>query len=110
MMFETVISSQIDDALVKNYFEYLVSRFFKILPIREQNEQSLSTYLQSFQLELVGCKNFICAIKQDAMFLSLISILQYLIDNPDCSVKSVRREVFNAISICNRLKSTYFDL
>ena len=39
--------------------------------------------------------------------MTLISILQYLIDTPDCPVQDVKREVFRAISICNKLKSRY---
>jgi len=39
--------------------------------------------------------------------VSLLNILQYLIDNPECSLTVVKREVFRAISICNKLKAKY---
>ncbi len=109
MRIDTNAGKSVDSELLVNYFNSLVNRFFKILPIREQNEESLDTYLKSFQLELLGCQNLISEIKNDATFMTLLSILQYLIDNPDCSVKSVRREVFSAISICNKLKSIYIN-
>ena len=109
MMIETTAGVPMDSELLVNYFRSLVNRFFKILPIREQGDESLVVYLESFQKELLGCQSLIVAIKNDALYISLLATLQYLIDNPDCSVKAVRRQVFNAISICNKLKSVYAE-
>lgn len=107
MRLDTLSNQPINPELIQNYFDILVNRFFKILPIREQNAKSLNVYLESFKAELLGCQNLIAELQNDALFLSLLSILQYLIDNPECSVKSLRRQVFNAISICNKLKTTH---
>lgn len=109
MKIDTTAGKPIDSKLLENYFTSLVNHFFKILPIREQNEESLNTYLESLQAEMLGCKGLITVIQEDASYLTLLSILQYLIDNPDCSQKVVRREVFRAISICNKLKFVYVD-
>lgn len=67
----------------------------------------LRSLMKSLQAELLGCNALVEAIHDDSMFLSLASILQYLIDNPDCDVVFVRREVFRAISICNKLREKY---
>lgn len=107
MMVETTDGMPIDAEVLHNYFRNLVNHFFKILPIREQNEESLTTYMQSLQAELLGCKGLVSAIQNDASYLTLLSILQYLIDNPECTVREVKREVFRAISICNKLKAQY---
>ena len=107
MMVETTAGMPIDVEVLHNYFRNLVNHFFKILPIREQNEESLTTYMQSLQAELLGCKGLVSAIQNDASYLTLLSILQYLIDNPECTVREVKREVFRAISICNKLKAQY---
>ena len=107
MMVETTAGMPIDAEVLHNYFRNLVNHFFKILPIREQNEESLTTYMQSLQAELLGCKGLVSAIQNDASYLTLLSILQYLIDNPECTVREVKREVFRAISICNKLKVQY---
>jgi hypothetical protein len=93
--------------IVFNYFSSLVNHFFKILPMFESKEESLSTYLESLQVELLGFEGLVVAINNDPYYLVLLSILQYFIDNPDASVKVVKREVFRAISICNRLKACY---
>lgn len=107
MMIPTKAGVPMDAAVLSNYLRTLVNLFFKILPIWESGESSLDTYMRSLQAELLGCKELIDAIHADPMFLSLISILQYLIDNPSCEVPTVKREVFKAISICNKLKARY---
>lgn len=97
----------IDNVLLKNYFHSMINHFFKILPMKETGEQSLAVYMKSLQMELLGCHELIPEIKENSMFLTLLSILQYLIDNPDCSTSDVKREVFRAISICNKLETIY---
>lgn len=93
-----------NDLLLHNYFDALVNRFYKILPMREQDEPYLDLYMQSFRNELLGCNN---CIENDAMLMTLVSILQYLIDHQDVPVSEVKREVFRAISVCNKLKDKY---
>lgn len=109
MIINTAAELPIDGELLHNYFRTLVNHFFKILPIRENEEESLETYVHSLQLELFGCKELVPELKTNSFYLSLLSILQYLIDNPYCDVRIVRREVFRAISICNKLKAIYSE-
>lgn len=92
---------------VYRYLQTLVDHFFKILPMWEDGEPTLPSYLQSFQIELSGCGKIIGAYIPDASYVSLLSILQYFIDNPECNVSVVRREVFHAISICNGMRNRY---
>lgn len=106
----------------QNYMESLVNAFFKIIPIREELDEqrrtngggieqagdtSLGVYMKSLQAELLGCRKLVSALRNDSRLMSLIAILQYLIDNQDCSFGTLRREVFKAISICNALKEQY---
>lgn len=93
--------------LLYNYFKNLVNSFFKILPIKEEKPETLSVYMKSLQRELIGCKHLVTGMDEEPAFLSLLAILQYLIDYPECEQHEVRREVFRAISLCNKLKATY---
>ena len=92
---------------LENYFKTMVNQFFKILPLRENDDPSLQIYMQSFQSELLGCKELIHALNGDPQFVTLLAILQYLIDTPQCPFKVLRREVFRAISICNKMRAKY---
>ena len=105
MSINIAANTQLDIELLLNYFKMLVNHFFKILPMREHNEESLPVYLESLHAELLGCNKFMAELGYDPEFLTLINILQYFIDNPDCSVGITKREVFKAISICNKIKA-----
>lgn len=111
MTYETTTGIEINEHLLSKYMRSLVDRFFKILPIKEGKEvygiESLDAYLRSLQAELLGCKSLVTAVDNDPRFMTLLNILQYLIDDQDCSVRTVKREVFRAISICNKLKVKY---
>jgi hypothetical protein len=107
MNYSTVAGEPINSELLSNYFASLVNAFFKILPMRENGEVSLPTYMHSLQLELFGCRDLIPAISADPQLLTLLSILQDLISEPDTDVKVVKREVFKAIRICDKLKAIY---
>lgn len=109
MIMQTTVGISTDSQLLDNYFRSLINLFFKILPLWESGESSLTTYIRSLQIELLGCKELLDVIRCDAGFLSLISILQYLHDNPDCEISVVKREVFKAISICNKLAARYAE-
>ena len=99
----------VSNKTVSNYFEKLVNRFFKVLPIREDGEKTLPIYIRSLLSEIVGCKEVVDKLDNNPDILTLISILQFMLDNPDTSVADVKREVFRAIAICNRLKSEFGD-
>lgn len=106
-MIETTTGIPITEDLIGNYFKHLVNSFFKILPIRENGEETLPVYIKSLQVELLGAKELICTLNNNANFMTLLAILQYLNDNPDCPVFDVKREVFRAIALCNKLKALY---
>lgn len=103
----TTAGVPVTSTLLSKYFTNLVNRFFKVLPMRESEEATLGVYMRSLQIELLGYKELIVSIDENPLYLSLTSILQFLIDNPDCPITDVRREIFKAISICNQLKSIY---
>lgn len=98
-----------NNELLYNYFRNLVNRFFKILPMREEEDATLVVYMQSLQSELIGCKELVESINNDPSYMTLLSVLQYLIDNPKEKQTVFRREVFRSISICNKLSATYVD-
>ena len=53
-MIDTSIGQQIDTKLLVNYFDRLVNQFFKLLPIREKEAPTFTTYSRSLQMEVLG--------------------------------------------------------
>ena len=102
-MTDTVYGITMDNAFVSGYFASLVNRIFKILPIRERGETTLSTYLDSLIIEILGCESVLAELNGDEGILTLVSTFRYLRDNEDLPVSVVRREVFRAISVCKKI-------
>lgn len=96
----------IPDELFVNYLKFLIGKVFKILPISESEPDTLRDYLESLILELSGSIQLISKIKCDGSFISLLSTLQYFIDN-ECTHKIYKREVFRCIDIIQKLQKKY---
>ena len=109
MKIETSVGIPIDSVYLQKYFAHLVDQFFKILPMRECGEETLPTYMQSLQRELLGCQGLVFRLQAEPMFVSLLAILQAMIDAPDSEVSDVKRDVFKAITICNKMKDLYAE-
>ena len=94
---------------LETYFGNLVNQLFKILPMRENEEETRSIYTESLIRELMGFQGLFEAVRNDAGLTQILAILEYLAENPDCRVATVKQEVFRAISICNKLKARYME-
>lgn len=102
----TNLGMSIPTPTISRYLRRLINQFFKILPLREDEEPSLQEYMRSLQVEIIGNISLIQEMSEDDEFVSLVSILQYLIDN-ECDVRTVKREVFKAIGICKSVQSRH---
>lgn len=98
----------LNDQFFMNYLNFLISKVFKILPISEQEPETLKDYLDSLILELKGSQSLIIKIKHDASFVSLLAILQYFTEN-ECSHKVIKKETFRAINIIQGLQKKYIE-
>jgi hypothetical protein len=107
MTTNTIADIKVDEVVLYNYFGALIGRFFKILPMRENGEESLPVYIESLRDELLGCSSVMKAIEFDPSLLTLVCILQFMLDTPDAELSVVKRETFRAISICTKLKHRF---
>lgn len=96
----------LNDQFFINYLNFLISKVYKILPISEEQPETLKDYLESLIIELKGNQSLISQIKHDANFLSLLGTLQYFIEN-NCTHRVIKREVFKCISIIQGLQEKY---
>ena len=102
----TIYDSNLASILVSNYLDALINRFFKILPIKESGEDTLNKYLESLLREMIGFNDLISFINYDDRYLTLLSIVQYLIEN-DVEVDIVKADVFRAINILKKIQRKY---
>lgn len=94
-------------SVIGNWSADLINKFFKILPMWEQNVTTLPIYLEGLKDDLVNCSIVVTEFKSDGDYLTLVCILQLLISNPDLNTNKVRRQIFRAINICNTLRARY---
>ena len=95
------------NAFVGNYLNAIISKVFKILPMKETDEDSLPVYLDSLYMELTGSVHVFSLLENDAAYITLVSLVRALRDDPSVNIQVVRREVFHSISICQKLIEKY---
>ena len=105
----TIYDVEISREVVKKRVAELVNQFYKILPLRENESDTLSQYSSSLLREMLGMKELIKEWHDDGQYVSLLGILQFITDNPRCDVATVKSDVFKAINIIKRLQAKYTD-
>ena len=93
--------------IVNNRVKDLIGQFFKILPLRESESPTLNQYIRSLLREMLGMQSLMLEWHDDGMIMTLVNILQYLADHPECDVPVVKTEVFKAINTVKTLQKKY---
>lgn len=97
----------IPNELMLRYLERTVGRLYKILPMKEDNEETIHEYLDSLLVELVGVE-LLERLSDQPYYVGILGIVSYLSEHIDsCSVKKVKRNVFRAIELCKKLQYFY---
>jgi hypothetical protein len=86
-----------------NYLNFLINRVYKCLPMRENGELTLQAYIESLLRELIGNKELIYELKNNANFITLIGKLNYLSQN-NIDEKAYRKDIFDSISLIEKIK------
>lgn len=87
--------------LLSAYKEKLTGRVFKILPMKEENSSTWEVYIESLLHELIGNKELVKELKENAEFLSMLGVLEGLINEED--IKVIRREIFNCLNLIKKI-------
>lgn len=89
------------------YFEFLISKTYKILPLKEEGSVTLKSYLESYLRELIGSKELVTILVDEPKFITVLNTLQFLISE-EYSVSVCKQEVFKCIHILEQINSKYF--
>jgi len=89
-----------------NYLNYLINQLYKTLCLKEENSLTLTSYIESLQREIVGSKEMILFLKNDARIMSVLSRLQYLSSNK-VNQKIFKKEIFYCIKSIQDIKEKY---
>lgn len=105
---KTVYDIEISRNMMLNKLSDMVNQFYKILPLKENGSPTLKQYMTGFMRELLGMKELIVDLHDDGLYLNLLGVLQYMIDN-DCDTATIKTDVFKAIGIVKKLHQKYTD-
>lgn len=93
------------------YFDYLIDKIFKILPLFEEQNKGLSQNIDSLvDYELKGLQIYLIEMGKSNDFTSLLLTLKSLsqhISDDKMDHKELRREVFKCITIVRKLKEKF---
>lgn len=95
----------VSEKLYSNYLRALIGKFYKILPMYEEQSPTIDTYISSLIFELTGGVKIIEEVKYDGRYLSLISVLGNLSNCND--LKVCKREVFKCIRNIEEMINEY---
>ena len=90
------------------YFNFLINKTYKILPMKEENSITLKSYLESYLRELIGNKALINTLIDEPKFISILNSLEYLISE-DYSNDVCKKEVFKCIHMLEEINKKYFQ-
>ena len=90
-----------------NYFQFLIGKTYKILPMKEENCETLNSYLESYQRELIGNQSLFTTLVDEPMFISILNSIQFLIVET-YSDDVCKKEVFKCISLFKKISNKYF--
>ena len=96
---------KISDELIDLYLDNLVGRVYKILPMKEEENYTLNTYISSLLHELTGF--YFASEKglQDEYMLRVLLTLENLIDEQHTTSQDVyKREVFKCINLIKKVQ------
>lgn len=91
-----------------NYLHCLINKVYKILPMKEEQCDTLTSYLLSLKNELIGCYKLWEVLKDNPQFLAVINIINYFCEE-EFDVVTCKREVFKTIHLIENLKKEFAE-
>lgn len=91
-----------------NYFQSLIGKTYKIIPMKEQNCKTLKPYLKNYQRELIGHQYIFTVLVDEPMFISILNSIQYLISE-SYSADTCAKEAFKCIRLIKKISEKYFQ-
>lgn len=90
------------DEHFRNYFNYLIGKVWKILPMNDNNDRTLHKYIDSLQRELIGNIHLIEDLRCDGYFITLVNKIEFL-NSEEYTKQVCKTEVFACIDLIKKI-------
>lgn len=101
------VYGEIPNENLMQYFNQLVGKTFKILPLFEEHNPTLASYIKSYQCELIGNTFLFDFLKNEPKFITLLTTIEYLA-SAEYNHETCKREVLKCTNIINDISKRYF--
>lgn len=92
---------------LSQYFNHLVGKTYKILPLYEENSSTFVSYLKSYQRELIGNSRLLSELGSEPKFMTLLATIEYLATS-DYDHDVCKSEVLKCTNLINDINKKYF--
>lgn len=84
------------------YLQSLVGKVYKVLPMFEEGDEDVFSYLRRFTAELQGGLYTFPELEQEENYTSIINNLNYIL-YCQCTVADCKRQVFDSIALIKKI-------
>jgi hypothetical protein len=93
---------QLPDEMLLAYVNGMIAKVWKTIPMKQVGTDSLPKYLEATLREFVGQKELIEQLKNNEEFLTILGIMESLLNQDDFS--KFRSDIFKVINLIEKLK------
>jgi hypothetical protein len=93
---------KLPDEMLLAYVNGMISKVYKMMPMKQYGTETLPKYIESTLSEFVGQKELVDKLRNDEIFLTILGILENLLNQDD--FKKFRSDIFKVINLIEKIK------
>lgn len=83
----------------------MIGSVFKVLPLYESNSETLSEYVESLYIQLVGGQETYKELKTNQEYVSIINVIQFFKTN-EYNKKTCKREILKCVNLLEKISKS----
>ncbi len=93
---------------MKTFLLSLTNKIYKILPLKEEQNEGLSAHIDSLRIELTGAYYTFEVLRTSRPYIEVVNTINYMAYHA-FSVTTCRREVFKMLRLVQQLQESDLD-
>ena len=90
---------------MKTFLLSLTNKIYKILPLREEQNDGLKAHIDSLRIELIGAYRTFAVLRTSRPYIEIVNTINYMACHR-YSVTACRREVFKMLRLAKQLQES----
>jgi hypothetical protein len=93
---------QLPDEMLVAYANGMISKVYKMMPMKESKTETLTRYIESTLREFIGQKELTFKLRDSEEFLTILGIMESLLNQDDFT--KFRSDIFKIINLIKKLE------